>query len=1017
MKLLASLQVITVVALGFHYQAFGNLVAVEEFDYSAFSTSGTATNANGGMGWDGTGWTKNTYGTWSISSQLAWTDSNGIKLGQYGSSLTLNTAGVTQSPFFKRYLDAPAAIPTNTSSGLWISFVGAGTGQSTMGLVVLSDLSATQQFLIGSSGTSGATYNQWGIRKLAGGNTFASASVAGVPVTLNSTPVFVVARLTNAGSGNVKIDLWINPPLRVAEPNNTPNATLTLTAGNFTQVAGIGLSVANTGIAGNTQSMRFGCIRIGTCYTDVAPIQTADASLGMVMGGRQVWLHSDPHDESNYGFNTDTALTPRYNSFYPLNMVYHCYPYSLPNDFYKIQRAGITAVSVLQSPGVDDGTTLTKDAGWFYNAAQLGNPAPVKVAMTVLLKSGMIYTSQVRPLVSYYLNNLVSARASGAVALTSGGLPIIWTYVDKSIEAQTLLAQLTDDFGGQAYFVSHMPLWMSPVQLQTYVTETSPSPTYTPYLPDRSDAVWIFDSRGNLSWNAVMQMLNPPASSSGVPFAGGSMPSYDRESLMTGGYIDARGTALYREYWEHVLDSQISWSAVITWDDHVEKHAIRPSSDWNWTRADLTAWYSHKLTGQTLSSALASTYNLYVTTPQRIRASDPNWTSPNIGTCSEGMVINDTDYPVTATITLYDGPVTNNLLWPSNTLGTKTALISPHSVGAVTLDLSLANYVAPASHFLRCVATATCSALGSVKTVTSAPILVLEPSSTMPRIAWDTYSYRRLYYSIPERNKITGTIPTPIFTANPVVQLGSQSTISYPPGNIRFMELLQNTHQAGNMGEPNGHTQTTLYVPITQSRTPRIVQGQTISTEPWGFYVTRVIDSEERVGYSDPVYFSAPTNLMINGGFEGGLSSWAYRMDTNASVAVKSDFRAMEQSNYVLLTLPAGQACTTSISQQILPLPSAGNYTIGAWIRSSGTQKAWMRVNDQSTTLKVIDLNAVSPAWVSDFSGTWQYFIGTVTIPSTSTTITLDFHADNTTSLAASSLAIDSVWFYSNSSP
>ena len=107
---------------------------------------------------------------------------------------------------------------------------------------------------------------------------------------------------------------------------------------------------------------------------------------------------------------------------------------------------------------------------------------------------------------------------------------------------------------------------------------------------------------------------------------------------------------------------------------------------------------------------------------------------------------------------------------------------------------------------------------------------------------------RRLYYSIPAYAALPGAVQLAL-NGNPAGGGSATASVTAPAGvSARFNELLQNTRQVVN---GFATSQLTTSVPMG---TRTIIGGQQISASAHGFYVGRVIDAQERVGYSDPIY-------------------------------------------------------------------------------------------------------------------------------------------------------------------
>ncbi len=200
---------------------------------------------------------------------------------------------------------------------------------------------------------------------------------------------------------------------------------------------------------------------------------------------------------------------------------------------------------------------------------------------------------------------------------------------------------------------------------------------------------------------------------------------------------------------------------------------------------------------------------------------------------AEGLILNSSSSTMTVKIQLVDG---NGNAY-SDVL---SATAPPSSTGAVTIPDNLTVNSFPARRFLRAKATMYDSAGKVVQRVTSAPILVYA-SNEVPELLG-----RTLYYSIPAAKALPGTVQLTL-SGSPVSSSGgAKATVTPPEGTaVRFTEVLQNTRQVKNMFNQAPFT---TPIPLTNGG------AQAISTSPSGFYMARVIDEQERVGYSNPIY-------------------------------------------------------------------------------------------------------------------------------------------------------------------
>jgi hypothetical protein len=255
----------------------------------------------------------------------------------------------------------------------------------------------------------------------------------------------------------------------------------------------------------------------------------------------------------------------------------------------------------------------------------------------------------------------------------------------------------------------------------------------------------------------------------------------------------------------------------------VERTDVQASSSWNTTRSDITAFYSAIFRGIPFPKPSAQ---LYITTPEYVRPGD----APE----AEGLVLNGSTGSVTVTTQLFDGA--------GQPYGAATSTtVAPGTAADATTPASLTLTSMPAGRFLRAKSWTTDSNGNVLQTVTSAPIVVYGTNDQ------PTPMLRRLYYSIPAYAALPGTVSLTL-AGDPSVA-PTTATVTAPAGTtVRFNEVLQNTRQ---VVQGFATSQLQASVPMAARE---IIGQQVESASPHGFYVGRVIDSQERVGYSDPVY-------------------------------------------------------------------------------------------------------------------------------------------------------------------
>ncbi len=156
------------------------------------------------------------------------------------------------------------------------------------------------------------------------------------------------------------------------------------------------------------------------------------------------------------------------------------------------------------------------------------------------------------------------------------------------------------------------------------------------------DGNFVFDDSVEYIWPKTVANLNRH----GRQFAGGIEPASDRQTCAIDSscdHIDAEGTRRYRRLWQLALASRSSWQTVNTRNDMVERTKVQATSNWNSTRADITAFYSAQLRHLPYPKPTAE---LYITTPHAIRIGET--------VKAEGLILNGSQRSVRFTTTLLD---------------------------------------------------------------------------------------------------------------------------------------------------------------------------------------------------------------------------------------------------------------------------------------------------------------------------------------------------------------------------
>ncbi len=503
-------------------------------------------------------------------------------------------------------------------------------------------------------------------------------------------------------------------------------------------------------------------------------------------------------------------LDDPYGELYPLDLVKGDYftPARATSGMPRAQQAGLTGVEILQyggNQGSDFVTDWMKQADPTWSDGDPNNNFSVAPCLAI----GAGEDDAVRLVTQYAAaaaGHPSAARVNGKLVIYVYGSqemsPAGWSRVRARIATAGIGAFLVADLGADA-------------AARPYTQRAAPITALFPYF----EASYVFDWTMPAIWNDLMGFLNANARQ----YAGGMMPGYDRETCDACPYFDAQGTKVYRQQWDQNLTSGAHWQTISTWNDMVERTEIQATSAWNTTRADITAFYAAKFRGIPYPKPNPQ---LYITTPEYIRLGQ----APQ----AEGLVLNGGTQPVTVSTQLIDAT--------GQPIGAATtATIAPGTAGDATTPAAQTITTMPGRHFIRARTTSYDTNGNQLQTVLSAPILVYTTTDQ------PTPQLRRLYYSIPAYNALTGTVSLTV-TGNPTTGPAT-ATVTAPAGTtVRFNEVLQNTRQA-----KNGFSTPTLTASVPMPAHP-VIGGQQESAAANGFYVGRIIDEQEHVGYSDPVY-------------------------------------------------------------------------------------------------------------------------------------------------------------------
>lgn len=527
--------------------------------------------------------------------------------------------------------------------------------------------------------------------------------------------------------------------------------------------------------------------------------------------GRQVWAHLVPHGLPDY---VEEGGAPGYGSLFPLDLVGGDWraPARPTSGLRRALQAGLTGVQVLQFDDVNRGSDFVRewmsqaDATWEDSNQE--NNFSVAPCFSASTPEGVVRLAR-----EYH----TTARGHPSAARVEEKL-VVYVYGTHSMtpgEWQLARSRLTAD-GIDLFWI---------VDLQTDASQHNmkvPVQVLDGYVK-QFEAHWLFeDSTGGI-WPELTDYIR----SRHLSYAGGIMPGYDRETVAEGGYVDARGTREFRDQWEVSLALDAPWVNVVTWNDMVEHTEIKASSDWNVTRQDINAFYAAKFRRTAFPRASAE---LYVTVPSFVRLGET--------LRAEGLVLNGGSAETSVSIRLVDSA--------GRSLGGATsAVVSPGTAGDATTSAVVTRY--PAGRFVRAEAWTLDSNGAPLQKVLSAPVVIYGDRVEA------TPMMRKVYYSIPAARSLPGQIHFQVTSHPEDGSSTSQALVSTSQGTTpRFIQVLQNTRSAGLAID-----KATLVSSIPMKPT-MIIGGQAVSAAASGFYVARVIDQDERVGYSAPVFIDGP---------------------------------------------------------------------------------------------------------------------------------------------------------------
>lgn len=536
---------------------------------------------------------------------------------------------------------------------------------------------------------------------------------------------------------------------------------------------------------------------------------------------KRVWAHYAGNGLSYYSADN------LYGANFPLNLVGGQSP--APDQPAKLVRraleAGVTGIEILEG-SINSGTDHV--TGWAAGADPTwSDPDPAKRVQIALCVADD--PSSILRLVRNYVtydragNHPSIAKIEGNYLIfaygsrETGKTPSDWASIRSTLASENIPVVFVGDLDN----LNPQP---------SFPIDASVVAPYFPYF----EASYCFDwgSRDyptpSYQWDTLFSVMNTYQQ----PYAGGVTPGYDREYPSGGSYLDARGTRYFRSQFEQYRNANMRWQTLVTWNDIAEHTNVEASSEWNRTRADISAFYSAILRNVAFPRPQAE---LYVTTPQAIFVGQP------FG--AEAMTLNAGGLVVKTTIQLL-----NEQGVTVSSVYTSPEVLGGHS-GDATMPDSFAATTAHAGHWYRAEAVLYDDNNQELQRVTSAPIVVYAQGAVPSSRMYSGSTFRRMYYSIPAYNALS-EVPNLSIPGSPT---NGQTTATVTlPSNAQMytVDVLQNTRQVKVGFNTNSYT-----VPVPMPA-HNIAGGLPTDAAANGYYVGRVIDVNDRVGYSNPRFYS-----------------------------------------------------------------------------------------------------------------------------------------------------------------
>lgn len=526
----------------------------------------------------------------------------------------------------------------------------------------------------------------------------------------------------------------------------------------------------------------------------------ASRSPGRGLSGRQVWAHMVPQ-----GLPLSESGDIHYGSERPLSYAPAGTDYGslVSGQIDQARAAGLTGMQILLLEGVNQGGDFVGD--WMAAADPTwdeGEGFSVAPCLQVSSRGAAVRL----------LEQYAAAAEGHPSAARSGDALVVWLFNARSLSPQdwaSCRGELQRK-GTQLCLVAELGTAASQHgdRLDTSLID--------PY-GDSFEAVWLFEDKES----EVLDDFVAWAKRHDTPFAGGTLPGYDRETT-NGGYTDARATELWRTQLERQVGSGAAWLTAVTWNDAVEHTSVGPTPDWGTTRADVLAHHSTRFRSQGFPDDSATAY---ATTPQYLVQGQP--------LLAEGLGINHGTESVTVKVTVTTASGTQ-------LAASEAREVAPGTMGAAVLEGPVD---ARGGEHLYAVVELTDRSRRRLARTKSAPVVVFAADDAAlpdPR--------RRRYYSLSSASaaefsdlaRVEGAEGSPA-TTDGLKVVARES--------LRSVEFLHNTWPAG----------TGLNTRELTYRAPpdTLVGGQRIATVPQGFTLARVVTNSGKIAYSPPVHHAA----------------------------------------------------------------------------------------------------------------------------------------------------------------